>query len=723
MAKKKRKPTAGREPSSPEPRRRRALPWAAAAVVVAALVAAVLLLPERGVESGAGAAGAPPPGIILITIDTLRADALGFAGNREVETPFLDRLASGGLVFTNAHAHNVVTLPSHVNILTGLLPYQHGVRDNSGYVLDREFATVAPLLKKEGWATGAFIAAYPLDARYGLTPGFDVYDDRLPEGRGRHDLQTPERPAEEVLAAATAWWNAQQGRRFMWVHLFEPHAPYAPAGEFASRYRDKPYLGEVAYLDSVMAKFLEPVLRESPSTMLIVTSDHGESLHEHGEATHGLFAYEATLKVPLLVHEPGVVKAGVDGRPARHIDLAPTILARAGIAVPEDRLGRSLLAPVDQPQPTYFEALSASLNRGWAPLVGLIEENEKYIDLPLPELYDLERDPGETRNLVDERRRVVARMRQALAAAAPAAATERRVVSGEEASRLLSLGYVSGTAAKKTYTAADDPKNLIEYDRMLHEIVEANQAGRANEALETARELVRRQPEMPLAREMLSFVLQEQDRVDEAIATLQEARSRGVVSETIDRRLGLLLSETGRAGDAVSVLATLGDSVDVDTLNAYGISLADVGRHGDAMRQFERVLAIDATNATAHQNLGIAALRAQDSARALTHLNRALELDPNLPLALNTLGVLHAQSGRPAEAIRLWSRAVAVDPQLHDALFNMAMVSARMRRWDLARPALERFIRTAPPARYGRDIAAAREMLRQIEADAAGGVR
>src|SRR5215208_5917796 len=186
-----------------------------------------------------------PPDIILITIDTLRADALGFAGQRRVETPFLDHLASESVIFTNAHAHNVVTLPSHTNILTGLYPYQHGIRDNAGYTLDPKFQTVAPLLKKKGYATGAFIGAFPLDARFGLTPGFDIYDDKYPEGKGKLDFKVAERPAEQVLAPAARWWISVSSPRFLWVHVYDPHAPYAPPPPFAERYAGRAYLGEV----------------------------------------------------------------------------------------------------------------------------------------------------------------------------------------------------------------------------------------------------------------------------------------------------------------------------------------------------------------------------------------------------------------------------------------------------------------------------------------------
>src|SRR5688500_12626705 len=269
--------------------------------------------------------------IILVTIDTWRADSAGFAGHPRVKTPFLDSLASRGVVFTNAHAHNVVTLPSHANMLTGLNPYEHGVRENAGYVLDEKVQTLAERLAAAGYATGAFVAAFPLDKRYGLGQGFELYDDNYGKGRASLDFTVQERPAAAVLQSAAKWWGSVAGRkRFLWVHLYEPHAPYVPPEPFASEYRDAPYLGEVAATDDALGRILGPLLEDA--TTVIVTADHGEALGDHGELTHGLFAYESTLKVPLLVVAPRIAPHR-DDTWARHIDIAPSILERAGVTV------------------------------------------------------------------------------------------------------------------------------------------------------------------------------------------------------------------------------------------------------------------------------------------------------------------------------------------------------------------------------------------------------
>ena len=680
--------------------------------VVAAL-AVCLAVVSGGCSRTEPAKEAPPPDMVLITIDTLRADALGFAGQRDVETPFLDRMASESVVFTNAHAHNVVTLPSHVNILTGLYPYQHGVRDNAGYTLDPKFQTVAPLLKARGYATAAFVGAFPLDARYGLTPGFDVYDDSYPEGKGRLDFKVAERSAGEVLAAAAKWWSSARSPRFLWVHVYDPHAPYAPPAPFSEKYAGRSYLGEVAYVDAMLAQHIGPLLR--PETTLVITADHGESLGEHGELTHGLFAYEATLKVPLLIRNRGT-NARSDGRAVRHIDIAPTLLASAGVDVPAEWKGQSLLADRPVAAPSYFESLSASLNRGWAPLVGVIDQGHKYIDLPLPELYDLGADRGETTNLFSERRRVTTQLRGILAAAAPQKPGEARSVSPDQTAQLLSLGYLAGASIqKKSFGPADDPKNLIAIDGKLHRMIEQYQMGQQQQAIATATEVVRLQPEMSVAREMLAFMLQQSDRAQAGIETLQQAVKQGTATESAKIRLGMILSETGRAREAVEILSPFAAKNDVEVLNAYGIALADVGRSDEAMRQFEKVLSIDRSNATAHQNRGIVELRRGNVDRAEQSLQAALAIDPGMPLALNTLGVVYARTGRTDQAIENWRKAVALDPRLYDALFNLAVVSGQKGRWDVAHGALTQFIQSAPRAKYSRELTAARQMLKEVE--------
>ncbi len=649
--------------------------------------------------------------IILITIDTLRADSVGFAGNTRVKTPFLDSLAAKGSVFANAHAHNVVTLPSHTNILTGLLPYQHGVRDNAGFTLDAKHETVAAMLKRGGFTTGAFVGAFPLDARFGLNQGFDVYDDNYGKGQAAFDFSIQERRADAVLQSAMAWWRANDGKkRFLWIHVYDPHAPYAPPEPFATEYRDNPYLGEIAYVDRQLANAFTSVTGDP---LVIVTGDHGEALGDHGEVTHGLFTYESTLKVPLLVSGGGAAH-GVRKEYVRHVDIVPTILEAAGVLPPVSLPGLPLFRGGDRD--TYFESLSANLNRGWAPLTGVIRGGVKYIDLPVIELYDLPADPAEKNNVADARRRDVDAARKFLAPLRASLAPAPRTISAEAMARLRSLGYVSGSApAKTTYTANDDPKNLIHLDTKLHETINLFQHKQPEKALQLARDVVNERPDMAFGHEILALMLRQNGKLDEAIAELEKLVGRPEATDDNRVQLALLLSETGRAERATKFLEPLADTKNPDLLNAYGVALADANRPADAAKQWQRVLQLDDDNAPAYQNLGIVALRANDVPTARTQLGRALQLNPRLPLALNAMGVISARENDLRAAVDYWNRAIELDPQQWDAMLNVSIVLFRTRNYEPARKMLEQFVRTAPSPKYDRDKAGAKQALAAIE--------
>src|SRR5580765_3395253 len=360
--------------------------------------------------------------VLLITIDTLRGDALGCDGG-PARTPNIDAIAAGGLRFSFAHAQAVVTLPSHASILTGLYPFQHGYRENSGYRLTSGVQTLASRLKASGFSTGAFVAAFPLDARFGLTPGFDTYDGRFDDVGSGAEFLLPERPASVVVDRAVRWIQQRDGRWFAWVHVYDPHAPYRPPAPFDREYATQPYYGEVAAVDQALGPLLTAARGAARPTLVVLTGDHGESLGEHGELTHGLFAYESTLRVPLIVAEVGNAAGArppqdlreVSDQPARHVDIAPTILDALALPVPPELPGHTLRTRADREggaaRASYFEAMESMLDFGFAPLDGVVAGREKYIRLPLPELYDLAADRGEASNLNDrsaERARALA---------------------------------------------------------------------------------------------------------------------------------------------------------------------------------------------------------------------------------------------------------------------------------------------------------------------------
>ncbi len=713
---------------SPRKRRRRLKPVAVLATALTAVACGGGTGDAPGPGSASKAEPAPaasPPSaslepvenVVLITVDTLRWDALGFAGNERVETPTLDRLAAGGLVFENAHAHNVVTLPSHANILTGRLPFEHGIRDNAGFRLPESVPTAATLLAEAGFATGAFVGAFPLDARYGLGRGFEVYDDSYPEGAGPAALEIPERRGDEVVAAALDWWRANADRRrFLWVHLYDPHGPYAPPEPFASRYRDAAYLGEVAATDAFLAPLLTPILDGSePPTLVVFTSDHGEALGDHGEDTHGLFAYEATLKVPLVLRAPGL-PAGSSAAPAGHADLLPTLLAAAGVEPPPGLAGRSLLAPRAgaAAPPVYFESLGPALDRGWAPLRGVIAEGKKLVALPIPELYDLAADPGEKNNLAGERRDAVRR----LAAMLPAESSwppPRGAISGEEQAALESLGYLTGGGAEKTaWGPEDDPKRLVELDRKMHALVDLYRRGRVEEAIAVGREVIRARPDMGITYLYVAQLLLQADRLDEALAVLGEANRRGIGGSGLARQLGLSLAEAGRYAEALNVLEPLSGSRDPDVLNALGLVLSESGRQGDAARVLGRVFETDPDNPAARQNLALVALRRGQWPVAESEARKALAANPALGLAWNYLGTALYNQGRKREALEALQSSVAHEPGNFDALYNAGVVAMELGDRAAAREALGRFAAEAPRERYAADIAQAREWLRRL---------
>jgi arylsulfatase A-like enzyme/thioredoxin-like negative regulator of GroEL len=661
--------------------------------------------------------------VVLVTVDTWRADAAGFAGNRRVRTPAFDRFAASGRVFTEARAHNVVTLPSHANILAGLLPFQHGLRDNSGSKLAGDVPTLATRLKALGYTTGAFVSAFPLDARWGLGHGFDVYDDRYPKGVDTGQFAFAERRGVETVAAALDWWRKQPpGKRFLWVHVFEPHAPYQPPPPFDTEYADAPYLGEVAAADAALAPLVDEVLAARDARVIaFLTGDHGESLGEHGEATHGLFAYDATLRVPLVAVGPRL-PSGPDPRPAGHIDIVPTVLVALGLPSDPKLPGRSLLSPNDRTADAehahYFEALSASLNRGWAPLVGVIRGGLKYIDLPIRELYDLPPDPGESRNLAPARDEEV----RSLARAVPPAAKEpvrRRAPTSEEAAKLRSLGYVTGSAgARRAYTPDDDPKRLLVFDQAIHGIIDLYQRGRRDEAIAAGQQLVRERPRLTIAVEHLAFLYQQAGRLKEAERVLKAyfaaLPNSGDAPESLRVRLGMVLAEMGKAKEAARFLAPLGTSTDPDSLNALGIALADTGEYGRSREVFSRSLAEDPGNPSTLEALGIVDMRDRKWDAARDGFRKALAINPALPTSLAGLATAETELGNLPAAIEAWQAAVRVDPGNLGALFKLGTTAARAGRSDVAAAALDAFLVRASPERFPRERAEAVAVRRSL---------
>ncbi len=641
----------------------------------------------------------PDRNVLLVTIDTLRADALASYGGRAA-TPILDGLAAHGARFDFAHAHAVVTLVSHASMLTGRYPYEHGIRDNTGYRLASSEPTAATLLKARGFTTGAFVGGFPLDHRFGLGGGFDVYDDRMTTVSSP-DANDRERPADVVVTAATDWIASQPGKWFAWIHVYDPHEPYQPPPAFASRFPSDPYLGEVSWTDSALGPLVDRLRGLSRPTLVVVTGDHGESLGEHGERTHSLFAYEATLRVPLIVAEivPGrddsTVKGASIDTPVRHVDLLPTILAASGAPVPALLPGASLLDTIaagrGPDRPTYFEAMSAAVTRGWAPLRGVIVGREKFIDLPIVEMYDLAADPKEATNLVlarAGRSRVLTETLKQFNVAPPARAQQE---TADTIERLRSLGYIGGGSAtvREKYTEADDPKRLVEIEQMLAKANDASRAGRNDEAVDLYKAIIAKRPDTEDAYRKLALLYWRSGQPRMAIETLEAALRSGVTQSEVRIKLGQYLAESGQAAKAIALLeptampataggkppgaAASGVNNDPDALIALGNAYLVAGRNADAVRTFTRLLDLDPSSALAYQNIGTAHLQAKNLEEAEASLRHAVQLDPSLAGAYTALGVVLATTGRKAAAIEAWKRAADLgDP---NAAANLRLVS------------------------------------------------
>jgi arylsulfatase A-like enzyme/tetratricopeptide (TPR) repeat protein len=666
--------------------------------------------------------------VLLITIDTLRTDRVGAFGGRTGAsslTPHLDNLAADGLRLTRTYSAAPLTLPSHTSIMTAVSPPVHGVRANGLFRLGPRLPTLAAVLKAAGYRTGAFVGAFVLDARFGLNRGFDVYDDRYGEKRPGDPAEGAERRAEDVIRPATAWiLSGGAGAWFAWVHLYDPHEPYRAPEPYASQH--EPYDAEVAYTDAQVGRLLADLKAagQLDRTLIMVAADHGESLGEHGERTHGVFVYDVTMRVPWIVWAGNRIRGASSDALARLIDVAPTALDLAGVAAPPEFEGRSIVPAVGGAgaSTAYMEAMDANLTRNWAPLTGIVSGGYKLIELPIPELYDLAADPGETRNLFarqgERARTLSAILRDAATGFASRAAVsgpEKTTLSAESRQRLQALGYVASSAepGQRVYTNADDPKNLMEVSNALNRAVSAFNGGDGQAAMAAVRTIMGQHPGFTMAFGMYASMQREMGDLAGATATLEDIVRRDIADERVIVELAGYLEEAGQHSRAAGVLeAVIASHPDyAEAYNSLGVVYSSMGRHREAQAAYRKLLELDPTSATAYENLGVDELRAGATDAAVADLLRALDLDPRLAAAHNTLATAYMMLKKPDEAIAHWRTAVELNPRLYDALFNLGLVLNGSGRREEARPYLQRFVDEAPPSRYGSDIAKLRALL------------
>ncbi len=725
---------------------RRSRHLVAVAVVAAALVAGAVLtlhfltgggsvVPHARQRLAAQAPTSAPRrtpaavNVVLITLDTVRTDRLSCYGSTRVDTPNIDAFAAEGVRFTNAASTVPFTLPAHSSIMTGLYPPGHGVRENVGYVLDERFPTLAELLGKAGWATAGFVSAFVLDGRWGIGRGFDRYFDDF----NLQEMETPnmssvQRDGAETEAEAVRWLDHRPPDRpfFLWLHLYDAHEPYTPPEPFKSTYEGRPYDGEVAYTDALVGRFRQALEDRGllDHSLIVLTSDHGEGLGDHGEMFHGFFVYDTTIHAALIVKPPAGGSAGrVVNRAVSHVDVLPTILDLVGLPVPEDVQGRSLVPlisgeDVAWDRPVYSESLYPLLHYGWAPLRALRTDRFKLIDAPRQELYDLARDPAEQQNLDQEEPNRANNLTAALGD------LRRRIESGERPTRtgpkmdertlaqLRALGYMAGQGAvsveDENVGGRADPKDRLE----LHQKIMAAQGMIGQHHDDDARRLledVLSQDDSILdAHQMLGQVAEDEDRPEEAIRHFKRAlelngeheRSlfglaaayadlkrydealvgfrRILELKGSDARASLAIAdvyvELKRFDEAAAVLEQASAKGDTSAFftNKLGEVRVEQGRDDEAVPLFERAIATDPGFALPHFNLGVVYEQRGDAQSAMKQYERALELAPTFFKAQFNLGKLYASMGNVGRARQLWEASLESNPDFVQGHYYLA---------------------------------------------------
>lgn len=629
---------------------------------------------------------------LLITIDTLRSDRLSCYTDEHLKTPNIDSLAEKGILFSRAFANTSTTLPSHANILLGTTPLYHGVHENSNFIVREEFLTLAEHLKSYGYKTGAFVGAFPLDSRFGLTQGFDVYDDDY-ESNKYQSNSFVERKAERVVDNALEWLKVQESTWFLWIHCFDPHDPYEPPEPFKTQYEKHPYNGEVAYVDFVLGKLLNYMKEKNlfDNTLVVFTGDHGESLGQHGEMTHGFFAYNTTIWIPLVISIPGVRKAQVE-QYVSHIDIFPTVCDILDIEKPSFLQGVSLLPAIKGKKlpkmPIYFESMYPYYSRGWAPLKGFIYDMEKFIDSPIPELYDLDDDFDELKNLAE--RKKLDRYRKQLEqiiknqSFAENIQAERRI-DRESLEKLRSLGYVSGSqvSKKESFGPEDDIKVLLPYSNKATEAMDLYKEGKVKEGFELLKEIITERKDIDIVYYNLANLYKEEGRLRDALEVLKLGLENIPSSyEIFFNYVSLLL----KAGQYDEVIKASGEMKfrqmehDPEIWNNLGVAYAKKGEAEKAIEIYEKAISIDNEYAVPFCNLGNVyyslSLKIKDPRlfqKSIQSFKKAIEIDPDYPTPYSGLGMAYRQAGNLDGAIYCWKKALELRPDFGQTLYNLGL--------------------------------------------------
>jgi arylsulfatase A-like enzyme/Flp pilus assembly protein TadD len=622
--------------------------------------------------------------VLLVTLDTTRADRLGCYGYLGGRTPNLDALAAAGVLFRNVYAQVPLTLPSHCSIMTGTTPLAHGVHNNGSYVLAPDRTTLAERLKTRGFRTAAFVASFSVDSRFGLDQGFDLYDDSFEVGMPFKPLNS-ERPADEVAALFSSWIDGTGPVPFFaWVHFFDPHLPYRPPAPYNREFASNPYDGEIAFMDEaigrVVGKLREKGLLER--TLIVLAGDHGEAFGEKVETGHGVFLYDGTLKVPLILHYPAHLPAGktVPSR-VRLTDILPTVLDLAGLQAPDGIDGESLVPLIEREggkdREAYIETFYPRENYGWSELTGIVSGDWKYIRAPKPELYNLRDDPVETRNEVASAGDVASALGRKLEALVRRSAgvtdSPTKALTAEEQERLRSLGYVnfSGGGARSDYP---DPKDRLDVLKLAQLAEGYELEGRFPEALDAYEKLVGLVPESPASYVNLALTQARLQKFDLAVTTLRLGLERIPDSEILQVRLGHTYLVTGRAEEALAAL----DRVialsprNVDAYTAAASALDSLGRKADARLYLEKAIAVEPENKFLRTSLALNLASSGSVGQAIEVYKTLIQDFPADHVLRQHLGVAYGVRGDYTNAIDSFKQAIALNPT-PSAYLNLAV--------------------------------------------------
>lgn len=627
--------------------------------------------------------------VVIITLDTMRADRIGAYGDRSAVTPNLDRLAQEGVLFEHAVTSAPLTLPAHSTLFTGLLPPRHGVRDNGGYVLDPRHTTLAKSLKDAGFSTGAFVGAFVLDAKWGLDQGFDTYVDKFDVSKYKSvSLGDVARRADEVVDNAMPWLEKHaSGRFFAWLHFYDAHSPYAPPEPFKSRFRDRPYAGEISFVDHQVGRVLQWLDTRglSEKTIVIAVGDHGESLNEHGEGTHGLFIYEATTRVPLIVRGPRDASIGRRVTSVVRVeDVMPTVLELVGRPAAAGIQGRSLLPLMtgeasDLNLDAYSESLYPRNHYGWSELRALRSGRFKFIATTKPELYDLERDPDELTNLYTERRQLADRMAaelQKLGAEDLAAESGPSAVDPETRERLAALGYIGSFAhtPRKPGEALPDPKDKIDMFNLMTSAQESNGKESVDSAIDRLRRVVSMDPNILDAWIMLG---NEYFRKREFRLALEQYKRALSIKPDYDLAIINLAGAYRALGDYDAAIVGYERYLQKDPKNAWvryqmGELFIDLNQLEKAEAAFQQALADDTRVASARNALGVVAFKRGDLSKAEREIREAIAQKPDVKLAHYNLALVAERRGDVQTAIREYRMEIETQAHAYKAAFNLA---------------------------------------------------